>query len=519
MRDIRYELLTCLILATVQIPLCAQSTGSVSATVLPSAPSADAQSTELERKLEAISTTLAATHQQLQQSQQEIEQLRQELSDIKKQLALTQPAPAESSSSTGTADEAKATAAAIEDLQERQQTTEAQVKVHDQTKIESSSKYPLHVTGLILFNSFLNRGNVDNIDLPEAALSNQNNTTGNGSAGATLRQTILGLEGYGPRIAGARTSADVSLDFFGGLAYSSYETSAGTVRMRTASINLDWDYDSIQVGMVEPLISPLSPTSYATVAIPSMAGAGNLWTWAPQMRFAHQIPLQSGRRMQFEFGLWDPPTAGYSTNELFRAPSPSEASKQPGYESRISYGTFVGEHPFQIGLGGYYSRQSYTGNQSVDSWAGTADWRVPLGNRFEISGEGYRGRALGGLGGGVYKDVLFGLYSATGLNSYRGLNAIGGWTQFKARFSRSLEGNGSIGLDDGYAGDFHEFVFPPTVTATQLRARNKMVVGNLIFRPKTYLILSPEYRRIWTWPIYGSGNTADIFTLSAGYQF
>ena len=107
----------------------------------------------------------------------------------------------------------EATAAAIEDLQEQQQTTEAQVKVHDQTKVESSSKYPLRVTGLVLFNSFVNRGSVDNIDLPEAALNNQSNTTGNGSAGATFRQTILGLQGYGPKIAGARTSAECRSGF------------------------------------------------------------------------------------------------------------------------------------------------------------------------------------------------------------------------------------------------------------------------------------------------------------------
>ena len=127
--------------------------------------------------------------------------------------------------------------------------------MHDQTKVESSSKYPLRVTGLILFNSFINRGIVDNIDLPEAALSNQNNTTGNGSAGATLRQTILGLQGYGPRIAGARTSANVDLDFFAGLAYSSYATSAGTVRMRTASVNLGLDerFDSGRLGRAADL--------------------------------------------------------------------------------------------------------------------------------------------------------------------------------------------------------------------------------------------------------------------------
>ena len=519
MRDLRFELLTCLILIGAQASLQAQVPGSTSASAPPSSSTPDSHSVELERKLEAISSALAITHQQLEQSQQEMEQLREELSQIKKLLAATQSGSVESSSSASAVDTAKATAAAIEDLQERQQTVESQVKVHDQTKVESSSKYPLHVTGLILFNSFVNRGIVDNIDLPEAALSNQNNTTGNGSAGASFRQTILGLQGYGPKIAGARTSADVDLDFFAGLAYGSYATSAGTVRMRTASINLDWSHDSIQAGLMAPLISPLSPTSYAMVAEPALAGAGNLWTWAPQLRYAHQIPLSPGLGLQLEFGLWDPPTAGYSTNELFRVPSPSEASKQPGYESRVSYGSFVGDHPFQIGISGYYSRQSYSGNQRVDSWAGTADWRVPLGSRFEISGEGYRGKALGGLGGGVYKDVLFGIYAPTGLNAYRGLNAVGGWTQFKTHFTQALETNVSIGLDNGYAEDFHEFIFPPTVTATQLRARNKMVFGNLIFRPKTYLILSPEYRRIWTWPIYGTVNTADIFTLSAGYQF
>jgi hypothetical protein len=369
-----------------------------------------------------------------------------------------------------------------------------------------------------LFNSFINRGSVDNTDLPEVALSNQGNATGNGSAGASFRQTILGLEGYGPRIAGARTSATIDLDFFGGVAYTSYGTSAGIVRLRTASINLEWANNSVQAGMVAPLISPLSPSSYATVAVPALAGAGNLWTWSPQLRYMHQIPMQSGRRLQLELGLWDPPAASYTTDSV-RSPSPGEASKQPGYESRVSYGTFAGEHPLQIGLGGYYSRQSYFGNRSVDSWAVTTDWRIPFGSRIEVSGEGYRGRALGSLGGGAYKDVLFAPDAITHLNVYRGLNAVGGWTQFKTRFNQSLEANISFGLDNGFARDFHSVILPSTSTPTQLRARNTMAFGNLIFRPKTYLILSPEYRRIWTWPISGSVSTADILTLSAGYQF
>ncbi len=127
------------------------------------------------------------------------------------------------------------------------------------------------MTGLILFNAFENHGNVDTIDLPAYAL-NPTDSAGSGSGGASFRQTILGIEGSGPRIAGAKTSADVNIDFFGGLVTGNVGTSAGIVRMRTASVNLEWTHDSLQVGQVGPLISPLSPTSYATVAETSLAG-------------------------------------------------------------------------------------------------------------------------------------------------------------------------------------------------------------------------------------------------------
>ncbi len=139
--------------------------------------------------------------------------------------------------------------------------------------------------------------------------------------------------------------------------------------------------------------------------------------------------------------------------------------------------------------------------------------------RFEISGEGYRGRAIGGLGGGVYKDIVTGTDPISGASVMHGLNAIGGWVQAKSRFGQSLETNLSIGLDDGFARDFHSLILPPAASSSQLRARNKMAVANLIYRPKTYIILSPEYRRIWTWPITGAASTVDVFTLSVGYQF
>jgi septal ring factor EnvC (AmiA/AmiB activator) len=119
MRDIRCELLACLILIAVQTSLHAQSPGSIPASVATSSSSQDSHSVELERKLEAISSALAVTHQQLEQSQQEMEQLREELAQIKKLLAATQSGAGESSSSGSALDAAKATAATIEDLQEQ----------------------------------------------------------------------------------------------------------------------------------------------------------------------------------------------------------------------------------------------------------------------------------------------------------------------------------------------------------------------------------------------------------------
>jgi hypothetical protein len=508
--------------------LLAGTAGQGHAQAAPDSPRAQ----QLEQKMEAISSALDATQQQIEQSQRQMQALQQQLAELRREMALSataSPDAAIAAASAATsdpvagADPDAASDARITAVEERQQALEAAVKLHDQTKVESGSKYPVRLTGLILFNGYLNKGVADNTDLPEFALR-QTSTSGNGNMGASLRQTILGVEGDGPRIGGARTSANVNLDFFSSVSYTSYGTSAGVVRMRTAAINFDWDNNSVQVGMVTPLIAPLSPDSFATVAEPSLAGAGNLWTWAPQLRYTHRFPLEQGHRMQFEFGLWDSPAAGYNSNQLFRSASPAELEQQPSYESRVSYAG-AGEHAFQLGVSGYYSRQAYPGYQGyngtehLDSWANTFDIRVPLGTHFQISGEGYRGRALGGLGGGVYKDVITGTNPVTGAALLHGLDAIGGWTQFKTRFNETLETNFSIGQDGGFARDFHAVLQPPTASVPQLRARNQMFVANLIFRPKTYIILSPEYRRIWSWPIAGQASTLDVFTLAAGYQF
>jgi len=406
-------------------------------------------------------------------------------------------------------------------LSEQVDALQAEIKQHDQIKVETASKYSLRVSGLVLFNAFSNAGVVDNIELPMFALPRTPGAS-HGSVGASMRQTVLGLEGVGPRLWSARSSADISIDFFGGVTLNQfgYSASPGLVRIRQTSLTLDWDKTTVQAGITTPLISPLSPTSYATVAQPALTGSGNLWTWSPQVRVEQRIPVSDQHSFALEAGLIYPKSPNYTSTQL---DSPIEASRRPGIEGRVSYHAHdpaIGNtRPFVLGVGAYSANEFYNSVTRIRAWAVTGDWQIPITKWFDLSGEIYRGKAIGALGGGAYKDVLTGTDTLTGLTRTTGVDSVGGWSQLKLRFSPTVEANAMFGMDDALARNFDGLILTTAANPFELYARNQSVAGNVIFRPKTYLILSPEYRRILTWRYTGSANIANIFSLTAGYQF
>jgi TolA-binding protein len=476
----------------------------VLALILSSTPAVadDAQMAAIETRLNNLSQALTQTQKMLEESRAEIQTLHSQLDALQAQKS---------------ASAAQALNQNVQAIREQQDAMQAEIKQHDQTKVETFSKYPLRISGLVLFNAFSNAGVVDDSQLPSIALTRVPGAS-HGSSGANLRQTLLALDASGPRIAGARSSADVSVDFFGGAATNSYgyTSSAGVVRMRQSWVSLDWYRTTAQAGYTVPLISPLSPTSYATVAQPGMAGSGNLWTWSPQLRVEQRFPFTEQRRIALEGGFIDPPASGYTSVQL---DSPVEASRHPGYEGRLSYaadGSRNGvSRPFVLGIAGYSAHETYTSTPQIHSWAFTGDWQVPIYKWFSLSGEAYRGRALGGLGGGIYKDIFTAIDSSTGLSRTTGVATAGGWTQLKFGLSSTFQANAAFGLDDAFGSNFDGFHLPTTLPT----ARNSSFVGNFIYRPKSYLILSPEYRHIRTWPYVGSPFVADIFTITAGYEF
>ena len=470
----------------------------------------------IENRLNQLTEKLSQTEKMLDQSRAEIQALRSQLDALRAQTGAAAPSggatPPSQNEGNGHAQDLNA-------IREQQDAMQAEIKQHEQTKVETFSKYPLRLSGLILFNAFSNAGVVDNSQLPTIALPRFPGES-HGSSGATLHQTLLTLDATGPRIAGARSSAEVSIDFFGGGSTNNYgySSSGGLLRMRQTWASLDWYKTTAQVGYTTPLFSPLSPTSYATVAVPALTGSGNLWTWSPQLQVEQRIPITERYTIGLQAGLIDPPSS-YQSDQL---DSPVEASRHPGYEGRISYrseGSWRGvARPFALGVSGYSANQLYNSATQIHSWGATADWEFPIIKWFGLSGEAYRGRSLGAFGGGAYRDIFTGTDAVTGLPRSTGIATAGGWSQLKFLASSTLQANVAFGFDDAFAANFDGFTLSAN-SGTPLNARNRSVLGNLIYRPKSYLILSPEYRRIQTWPYHGSTSIANIFTITAGFEF
>jgi hypothetical protein len=473
------------------------------------------------QQLEQLAAALRVTQLQVEQSQKQIQQMQAEIDRLRALLAAENALPKSS------AEIAPPTAsAAARECPERASETSEDIDIlksasaqQQQTKVESSSRLPVRLTGLVLFNSFVNQGTVDQIDLPSSALL-PSTTSSNTSTGASLRQTILGIEGTGPVLGGAQTSARVSMDFLGGVTGSSTSGPAGTVRLRTAAITASWANDTLEANYDTPLISPLSPESFATVAQPSLAWSGNLWTWAPQFLWTHSLPLHKAERaLSFQLGLLDTQTLNAASNLTQRSTGAGEASGQPSYETRLAYSSGKEEHRLQLGIGGLYGRQDYKDNQRIGTWATTADWIVPLTTRLRLSGELYRGRGLGDLGGGAYRDtVTYNLPNSTA-TYLRALDAEGGWLQSSYRLSSTLSANASVGQDSASGNELRSSVPLSTTNPIFFYARNRSIVGNLILRPWSSVLISPEYRRLQSWPILGGVNAANIYTLTFGYQF
>jgi len=480
-------------------------------------------SSEVQQQIQQLTENMARTQAQLEQSQRQLKEMQDQLQALKLQMAsqgaVTEPTPVTPEISPAL------TPATLDEIAERQAMQESQIATHEQTKVETASRYPLKITGMVLLTGFVNTSGVDIPSLPAVAVA------GSGSTGLSISQTSLGFDAMGPHLFGAQSYADLRVDFFGSLGsgqsggiYSGYLSNTALMRLRTAHASLVWRNTTAYFALDRPILSPDTPTSLTSVAEPALAWSGNLWTWNPQLGVTSDLLLTPSKALRFQAALIDTGDAPvselpYVNATTAAAPTSAELSRWPGVEARIALlGSTMQEGRSHFGVGGYFAPHHTTIGRDFDAWAATADLGIALPGHLELTASAYRGLGLGGLGAGTYKDYLYYTSQTSARVFFRALDDVGGWAQLKEVPSARLQFNAAFGIDNGFSREVRRYVVPGGTVYENL-ARNQTATANVIFSPSAYLQFSLEYRHLVSFPAIGTPFTTNVIGLAVGYKF
>jgi len=403
-------------------------------------------------------------------------------------------------------------------LVEEQELQQRMLETLYQSKVESGSRYRVRLTGLALFNGFVTSdGGGENFDVPELA-EPLNPLHSGRSFGTTMRQSFLGLDVSGPEFAGARTNGEFYFDFFGGFPETGNGVTAGLARLRTAALRLEWSNTTLTFGQTELFVSPLSPTSLASVAVPALSYSGNLWGWVPQVSVEHRFATSGGGTISVTGGMLDPLTGDDPVDATYFAPGAGHRGSMPALAGRLGWASEASDRPVVFGIGGYYARQDWGRDRIVNGWVTTGDWMVPLGRRVTLSGEFYSGRAFGGLGSGENGSVLFDGDPGLTSTSVIGLRSTGGWLQGSFALTNRIEFNSAVGQDSPSGADLERFRLSPTGGESPI-GRNRTGFVNVILRARSNLLFSTEFRSVWTSRPDGTRRRIQHLNFAAGVTF
>lgn len=412
----------------------------------------------------------------------------------------------------------------VEKLEEDSEVTKSRVEEQSQSRVESGEKFAVKLSGIVMFNAYYNSAGTFDALNGLWVLPPSNRTIENGSNfSATARQTQLNFAFRAPRIGNWRVSGDLSLDLNGGNAPVFNGKTFSSLRLRTARVRLENDRLAFVAGQDDPIISPLSPTSFAQVGFPALSESGNLWNWVPQAKVAYKLMERENQRFTIEGGILAPLGGPSPTAQTFLVrPDNGERSRIPAFETRIAYtrgnlaeataGYGVPENPpFQIGVGVHYGRALAAPGATINSVAVAGDLVVPLGSRFTLSGEGFWGRAVGGLGGGIGQGFV-----TPGVGPRLiGIRTRGGWAQLQWRPRSNLTFNAAFGIDDPYNQD----LVGTTFTGGGSFTFNRTATVNVIYRFRSNFITSFEYRRMETGITFGPAQHGNHYNFAFGYVF
>jgi hypothetical protein len=417
--------------------------------------------------------------------EQENRELANEVRLLREELASSQKVSPPSDAA------ASATPTSAAPAAERIDVLERRVGELQQTKVESSQRFPVKLTGTLLFNAYMNGRNSDDQQYPTVAQP----TSGPSSTGASFRQTVLGLQFDGPTWAGARFGGTAYVDFYSGSSNSLNHL----VRLRIATMDLDWKNTTLTFGQDKPIISPREPNSLAQMGVSPLTGAGNLWLWQPQARIEQRFSFGESAGLKAQAGLFE---TAETSNAVPAQYANSQARGRPGYEGRFNFWRDFGSGKRIEIAPGFHFSSSHVAGTSVPSNIFSVDWMLAPSSKLQFTGMYFQGKNVAGLGSLRQGYSFFG-------DQIVAIHAVGGWGQITIPITPRLSFNAFSGEEDDRARD----LLPGAIN------RNVVTGANLFYRFAPNVMGSFEASQTRTVYISLGNRLNNHYDLALAYLF
>jgi hypothetical protein len=379
---------------------------------------------------------------------------------------------------------------------------EEQLTIHErriaelaQTKVESSERFPIRVTGMALFNAFHNSKFAGGADNPLQASAQKGEALG----GATFRQSVIGLEFTGPStVWGGKVRGDLNLDLFSG----SSRALSQSPRLRTASLGIDWSGTGVLFALDKPLFAPRDPNSLAQVGFSPLSRAGNLWLWLPQVRVEHGLRLGDRAALRAQVALIQ------TSERVPRAYDGGDAAlddhRRPGLEGRFAFSQRIDDSRRVDVAPGFHLSNSRVLGHSVPSEIFSLDWFMnPWWRRLEFTGAFFSGQNVAPFGAPNSGFTVFPGGRVVPVRSR------GGWGQARFLATDRLSFNLFSGQHDDRDTDL------PAGGV----GKNLALAGNLMYRFAPNVILSFETMQVRTTYLGLGRRTNNHYDLAVAYLF
>jgi hypothetical protein len=408
---------------------------------------------------------------QMREMRMEIQRLRQEVEEVKQELRTRNES--------------------VESIPVMQ----AQIEEQAQTKVESSSKFPIKIFGTVLSNTFWNSGEANWLDIPNIADAARPGLRP-GSFSSALRQSRIGAIFEGPEVKGMKLNGTVEADFYGGIPNFQTGQAMGLPRLVYGYVRLDGEKTAFEIGQDQMILAPKNPTSLMAMAFPSMYRSGNLYLRAPQIRAERMITSGRFGQIRLVGGALAPIAGDFSGAYQFVPPNlAGERSRMPALQTRLSWRATPagpGEPPqWEFGVSGHYARERFV-TGVVPSWANAADFDATWG-KFGFGGELFTGRNLQAFGGSIGQAA----------------KSRGGFIE--GRFSATSRLSFNTGYGTDRLSDLVKFPAPLRGNATYF--------ANSIYNFTPEFRAAFEYQRLATKPIDANSRTNNHFNVTFAYSF